>query len=320
MRAVVPDHRPSAAIHCVEDARRRARRRMPRVIFDFVDGAAGTEAGERLNRTALAGIRLQPRVLVNVEGRCLSQRLLGQDFGLPFGIAPMGMCDLTWPGADTMLAVEAARRRIPLCVSSASSTSLEDMWAAAREQAWFQLYVGASIDQAMGLAERAATCGYRVLVLTVDVPQVARRIRDLHNGFRVPFRIGPRLALDFARHPRWSLSTLLHGRPSPKNFDTPAGTNGFVRDAGRGGVDWAFLARLRRSWRGALVVKGVLSAADAMRIRDSGADAIYVSNHGGRQLDSAPPAIEMLPRIRAAVGGDFPLIFDSGVRSGEDVV
>jgi L-lactate dehydrogenase (cytochrome) len=194
------------------------------------------------------------------------------------------------------------------------------MRGSAGEQAWFQLYVGASIDQAMGLIERAAGCGYHVLVLTVDVPQVARRIRDLHNGFRVPFRIGPRLALDFARHPRWSLSTLFHGAPSPKNFDAPGGANGFMRDAGRGAVDWAFLDRLRRCWRGALVVKGVLSTADAVRIRDVGADAIYVSNHGGRQLDSAPPAIQMLPHIRAAVGDAFPLIFDSGVRCGEDVV
>ena len=177
----------SGRIHCTEDARVVARRRMPRMMFDFVDGSAGNEVGERLNRTAIERIRLQPRVLVNVENRNLGKRFLGRDMGLPFGIAPMGMCDLTWPGADRMLAAEAVHREMPLCVSSAASTTLEDMYARTNGRAWFQLYVGQSLESAMQMVDRAAAAGYGVLVLTVDVPQVSRRIRDLRNGFQVPF-------------------------------------------------------------------------------------------------------------------------------------
>ena len=166
---------------------------------------------------------------------------------------------------------------------------------------------------------RAAAVGYTHLVLTADVPRVARRIRDLRNGFQVPFRLGVRQFCDFARHPRWSLATLANGAPRMMNFADAEPGAGFARDAVRA-ADWDFLDRLREQWRGKLIVKGVLSADDARRIKAAGADAVYVSNHGGRQLDSAPPAITRLPAIRAAVGADYPLIFDSGVRSGEDVV
>lgn len=291
---------------------------MPRMVFDFVDGSAGREIGERLNHAAIEQIRLQPRVLVNVEDRRLDKQLFGQRRGLPFGIAPMGLCDLAWPGADRMLAAEALRRDIPLCLSSAASSSLEAMQAWSGGRAWFQLYVGQSRDAALRLVERAAAADYQVLVLTVDVPQVSRRIRDLRNGFHVPFRPGPKQVFDFACHPRWSLETLYRGVPKVANLDDDG--TGFVRQESRGGTDWAFLDRLRERWRGRLVVKGVLSPADALRIRDAGADAVYVSNHGGRQLDSAPAAIHALPQVRAAVGPDYPLIFDSGLRSGEDIV
>ncbi len=170
------------------------------------------------------------------------------------------------------------------------------------------------------MVARAQSAGYKTLILTVDVPQVSRRLRDLRNGFSMPFRIGPRQFLDFALHPRWSLTTLLNGVPKPRNFIKKDGTSGFDRAASRAGADWAFLERLRAQWGGQLIVKGVTSAEDAVRIQSLGADAIYVSTHGGRQLDSTPAAIDLLPAIRAAVGSGMPLIFDSGVRNGEDVV
>ena len=290
------------------------------MMFDFVDGAAGSEIGSRLNRSALSEIQLQPRVLVNVENRSLKTSILGREWDLPFGIAPMGMCNLTWPGADKILAAEAVRRNIPFCMSCAASTTMEEVNLWTQGQSWFQLYVVQAPDAAMLMADRAATAGIDVLVLTVDVPQVSRRVRDLKNGFQVPFRLGPKQILDFALHPRWSIETLFHGVPKPANFATEDGSDGFARGASRAGADWSFLDRLRQRWKGKLVVKGVLSAADAVRIRDAGADAVYVSNHGGRQLDSAPAAIQALPQIRQAVGDDFPLIFDSGLRTGEDIV
>ena len=307
-------------IHSADDARRLARRRMPRLIYDFIAGAAGREMAARRNRRALAAIRLQPKVLVNTGKPALAMHLLDEEMGLPFGIAPMGMCNLSWPGADQMLARAARRRRIPLCVSMASSTTLEEVQRQAEGQAWFQLYAGDSTEATLRMAARAGDAGYTRLILTADVPKVARRRRDLKNGFRVPFRLGARQLWDFALHPRWSVEMLLRGVPRMMNFAAD-GEHGekFVREAGRG-ADWAFLDQLRAHWRGKLIVKGVLSVHDALRIKQAGADAVYVSNHGGRQLDSAPPAIEMLPAIRAAVGADYPLIFDSGVRSGEDIV
>lgn len=290
------------------------------MMFDFVDGAAGRELGVHRNGDALSKINLQPRVLVDVAERSLKTRLLGRDLDLPFGIAPMGMCNLTWPDADIMLAAEIRRRNIPLCLSCAASSSMESIYELTEGNAWFQLYVVNDADSAMRMVARAEATGYDVLVLTVDVPQVSRRVRDIRNGFQVPFKFGPKQVLDFACHPQWSLRTLIKGIPRTVNFETEDRSGGFARDASRAGATWDFLHELRQRWPGKLVVKGVMSAEDAVRIRDAGADAVYVSNHGGRQLDSAPPAIHALPLIRAAVGPDYPLIFDSGVRSGEDVV
>lgn len=289
------------------------------MMYDFVDGAVGREQAARRNRAALAAIQLQPRVLNDTTGRALNTAFLGEEHGLPFGIAPMGMCNLAWPGADRALLDAAARHRIPVCLSTAASTALEDSRRQAGARAWFQLYVSDSDDSAWKLVERAASAGYTHLLLTVDVPQISLRLRDLRNGFKLPFRIGPRQFFDFARHPRWSVETLLRGVPRVMNFEA-AEAGSFIRDAGRGAATWDFLDRLRDKWRGRLIVKGVLSADDARRIARAGADAVYVSNHGGRQLDSAPPAIDALPAIRAALGRGYPLIFDSGVRGGEDVV
>ncbi len=300
-----------------EDARRLAKRRLPRLVFDFIDGAAGREVGARRNEARFDEICLQPRVMENVASRSLETELLGSTFGAPFGIAPMGMCNLACPGADRILAETAARLAIPVCVSSAASSPLEDMRKWAGECAWFQLYYGSSEESSLAVARRAQDAGYGTLVLTVDVPQVSRRVRDQRNGFNVPFRLTVKSFLDFATHPRWSLSTLAAGIPSPKNIGTG---DSFVRDASRAGADWNFLDKLRTAWKGNLIVKGITCAQDAVRIRDAGADAVYVSNHGGRQLDSVPAAVDLVPPIREALGPDMPLVFDSGVRSGEDVV
>jgi len=306
----------SRSIHCVADARRFAKRRMPRIIFDYVDGAAGIEYANALNSKRLQEVRLQPRVLVNSNQRNLTKSFFAKEWGLPFGIAPMGMCNLTWPNADRLLADAARRFNIPMAQSTMASSTIEQIASWAGDQGWFQLYVGQSNDQAFELVSRAESAGFETMILTVDVPQVAPRVRDLRNGFKSPLKIGPKQFLDFALHPEWSIRSLLAGVPSPANF--APGT--FDRDAKRGLADWAFLDRLRDRWQGRLIVKGVMSTEDALRIKGAGADAIYVSNHGGRQLDSAPAAIDQLPLIRQSVGADFPLIFDSGIRDGEGVI
>ena len=308
----------AAHIHSAEDARRLARRRLPWMIFDYIDGAAGVETGADRNRAAMNALTLRPRILRDVSTRSLGTRLFGQDTARPFGIAPMGMCNLSAPGADLMLARLAARHKVPHGVSTVASTPMEKIIEVAKGHAWFQLYFSGDGTGTFKLVERARAAGYKTLVLTVDVPEVGRRPRELRHGFKMPFRIGPRQFIDFALHPRWSLTSLAAGKPQMANFEMSGYE--FDRTESRARADWDTLARLRDAWPGNLVVKGVLDAEDAVALRDAGVDAIQVSSHGARQLESAPAPIEMLPLIRAAVGDGFPLFYDSGLRSGEDAL
>ncbi len=305
-------------IHSYADARALARRRLPWMVFDYIDGAAGEGHGEAINLSALHDIRLQPRVLVNVTKRNLGVKVFDHDGNIPFGISPMGMCNLSRPGADLMLARMAAKNKVPVGVSTVASTSLEKMIEVADGHAWFQLYFSGDGSGTMRLVERAKAAGYRTLIMTLDVPEVGRRPRELRRGFKMPFRIGPKQFVDFAMHPQWSLSSLLLGKPDLANFTTPGFE--FDRTESRAAADWTFLERLREQWDGNLVAKGVTSVEDAQRLKAVGVDAIQVSTHGGRQLDSARPPILALHDIRQAVGTNFPLFYDTGLRSGEDVV
>jgi L-lactate dehydrogenase (cytochrome) len=302
----------------VEDARRAAKCRLPAMVFDYIDGAAGEGLAEERNRRELAQLMLRSRVLQNVEKRSVAGRLFGAATKLPFGIAPMGMCNLSGPGTDIHLAQFAAQNHVPVAVSTAASTPLEKMIEAAEGNAWFQLYYTADQSAAEHLLSRAETAGYDVLVLTVDVPEVGKRPRELRHGFKMPFKIGPRQFLDFAMHPKWSVSTLLYGAPSLANFDGSQAS--FDRSASRAGADWTYLKQLRQRWKGKLVIKGVLDVEDALRLKGEGVDAIQVSSHGGRQLDSAIPPILALKAIREALGEEFTLFYDSGIRTGEDIV
>jgi len=305
-------------IHSSEDARRIAQRRLPWMVFDYIDGAAGRETGAARNRSAFDALTLRPRILRDVSQRDLASSVFSQKTNAPFGISPMGMCNLSGAGADLMLARLAARENVPLGVSTVASTAMEPLIEAAEGNAWFQLYFSGDGVGTFKLVERAKAAGYKTIVLTVDVAEVGRRPRELRHGFTMPFRIGPKQFVDFALHPRWSLTTLFKGRPEMANFDMSGYS--FDRTESRAGANWDTLAKLRDMWPGNLVVKGVLDAEDAKMLRDAGVDAVQVSSHGARQLDSAPSPISVLPDIREAVGPDFPLFFDSGLRSGEDVV
>jgi L-lactate dehydrogenase (cytochrome) len=292
---------------------------LPKLVFDFVEGGAGLELAVARNQNRFDEILLQPRVLEDVSKRSLETSFLNYSFDVPFGIAPMGMCNLVHHNADKIMCEVARTKNLPFCVSSASSTNLETVRNATGVNSWFQLYMGNSLEHYMSLINRAKNAGYQTLVLTVDVPQVSRRTRDLRNGFKVPFKIGVRQFIDFAMHPSWSVSKILHGTPRPENYDGYEGVK-FDRYASRAGLNWELLSQLRDTWKGNLIVKGVTSPSDAQKIVSYGVDAIYVSNHGGRQLDSVPAAIDLLPSIRDTVGLEFPIIFDSGIRGGEDVL
>ena len=313
--------RPSTKIHTIDDAIRLSKKRLPKLVFDFIDGASGDDKLAEINSTALDQIRLEPKVFRNVENRNLSKKIFDFHFDYPFGFAPMGMTNLSWPEADKMIAKESAYNNIPTCVSMASSTTLEDMFTFSEGHSWMQIYIFQSEEFIMELLKRAENIGYKVLILTVDVPILSRRSRDDRNGFGYPFKIGPKQFLDFALHPQWSLTTLFKGAPQPMNYVTSkSGDQIFRRKESRGATDWNTLKRVRDAWKGKLIIKGVMNSEDALKIKEAGADAIQVSNHGGRQLDSATASINALPLIRKALGDDFPILFDSGIRSGSDIL
>ncbi len=308
----------ASAIHSAEDARRLAKRHLPWMVFDYIDGAAGAETGEARNRAALDAFTLRPRILKDVSTRSMATTIFGAPAERPFGIAPMGMCNLSGPGADLMLARLAAKHKIPHGVSTVASTSLEKIIDVAQGQAWFQIYFSGDGTGTFKLIERARQAGYETLVLTADVPEVGRRPRELRHGFKMPFKIGPRQFIDFALHPRWSLTSLRAGKPKMANFEMPG--YDFNRTESRAKANWDTLSKMRDAWPGKLVVKGVLDVEDAVMLQNAGVDAIQVSSHGARQLESAPSPFAMLPKIRTAVGPDYPLFFDSGLRTGEDVL
>ena len=313
--------KPSNKIHTIDDAIRLSKKRLPKLVFDFIDGASGDDKLAEINSKALDQIRLEPKVFRNVENRNLSKKIFDFHFDYPFGFAPMGMTNLSWPEADKMIAKESAYNNIPTCVSMASSTTLEDMFTFSEGHSWMQIYIFQSEEFIMELLKRAESIGYKVLILTVDVPILSRRARDDRNGFGYPFKIGPKQFLDFALHPQWSLTTLFKGAPQPMNYVTSkSGDQIFRRKESRGATDWNTLKRVRDAWKEKLIIKGVMNSEDALKIKEAGADAIQVSNHGGRQLDSATASINALPLIRKALGDDFPILFDSGIRSGSDIL
>lgn len=301
-----------------DDARKIAKQKLPKMAFDYFDGAALTEYGDFLGRKALKDIRLLPKVLCKGSDRDISHKVLGKKTDLPFGIAPMGMCNLSNPKADKFIARIGPKYNVPVCFSTMASTSMEKTFKISGENGWFQLYVYDDPDDGLKMAKRAELAGYTTLILTVDVPDLGRRPRELRHNFSVPWWPSISQFFDCVLHPRWSLSMLLSGNYlGPENFK---GMPPFRRDRPRAGADWDFLKRLRKQWKGHLIVKGILDPDDAVKIKSFGVDAIYVSGHGARQLDSLPAPIIQLPKIRKIVGNEYPIIFDTGVRNGEDVV
>ena len=313
-------------ILALDDFEAPARRYLPRPMYGYVSGGAETNASLRANRAAFDSHALIPRVLVDVSGRSTKATLFGREYSAPFGIAPMGGSSMAAYQGDIVLARAAAAANVPMIMSGASLTRLEDVRAAGRT-AWFQAYLPGDDAAIRTMVERVARGGFDTLVLTVDVPVGANRENNVRSGFNRPLRPTLRLAWDSALRPRWLcgmfLRTLIfHGMPHFENTGSraPLITSTAERYTGpRDKLSWPHVELMRRIWEGRLVLKGVLEPRDARTARESGVDGVIVSNHGGRQLDGAMAPLHALPGVAAEAGG-MAVMMDSGVRRGTDVL
>jgi (S)-mandelate dehydrogenase len=313
----------------IGDLRELARRRLPRIVFDFFDGGAEDEVSLRANRAAFERVRFAPRVLRDVAEVDASTEILGAPSKYPLVIAPTGAIGMGWPGADLAIARTATAYGVPYTLSTTATATIEEVAEKAPGRLWFQLYVFHDRAFTDRLVERARAAGYEALVVTVDLPVGGKRERDTHNGFVLPFRPGWREFLAGALHPSWAWRIVMAGGipelANMRGFEGRAraemmATASSVGQQHDASFDERGLARLRDIWKGKLIVKGVSRAEDAVRIAKLGADAVWLSNHGGRQLDGAISALEALPAVAAALAGEIPLLIDGGVRRGADAI
>jgi (S)-mandelate dehydrogenase len=313
----------------LEDLRLMARRKLPRIAFDFIDGGADDELCLARNRAAFSQYRLLPRYLRDVRQRDQSVNLFGRRYASPIGISPTGLAGLFRPDADLMLAAAARQADVPFLLSSAANASLEDAMPIAPEHVWFQMYCTSDTAINADLVARALKAKVRVLVVSVDVPVNSNRERNRRNGFSRPFRMTAGVALEALGHPMWVLRYLKTGgipmmrnwlpyAPAGAGADQVADMYGTLTPAPM--VDWDHIRRIRAVWTGPLLLKGLMHPEDARTAVGLGVDGLVISNHGGRQLDAAPSPLEMLPAMRAAVGPDVQIMLDSGVRRGSDAV
>ena len=314
----------------VADLRELARRRLPRGVFEFFDRGNGDETALIENRAAFDRIKLEPHSLVDTSRRSQEITLFGRRQSLPIAIAPTGSAGLAWHEGEIALARAAAAAGIPFALATGSMTSLERVAAEAGGTLWFQVYMWPDRSLSHRLVERARAAGYQALIVTVDTPVPPGREYNLRNGMTVPFRFTRRNVTDVLCHPRWLAGVLMRyllttGMPRYENYPTgmkaritaaPMGRSMMVTDS----LTWEDLRALRKLWPHALMVKGILRAADALAAADCGADAVIVSNHGGRAVDSTRAPIEVLSEVVEAAGNRLAVLVDSGFRRGADVV
>jgi len=316
------------------DLRAAAQRRLPKGLFEFVDRATEDHIAVANNRSAFERIKLRHRALLDVSRRSVATTLFGKPASMPLAIAPTGSAGLCWHLGELELAKAAAKAKVPLTLSTASMTPMEAIAkAAGPEQGgrlWFQLYVWKQRELSHQLIERANRNGFEALIVTVDSPVGANREYNTHNGFGLPFSLTPRFMLDVLRHPAWALDVPMKyftsiGFPRHENYP-PEHRKSILsgvgaRDALRAdSLDWNDIAKFRDMWPGTLMLKGVNRPDDAIKALGYGIDGIIVSNHGGRNMDSAAATLDVLPDIAEAVGDRATIILDSGVRRGSDIV
>ncbi len=310
--------------------RRRARHHIPHFAFEYSDGGSGKEdAGIRRNWAALDAIELVPRYGVMPTLPPCDVELFGRHYSAPIGVSPMGGPSIIWPGGDKHLARAAQRAGVPYMLSTAGGATIEEIAAIAPDVFWFQLYRLANNDHAIGLdlVRRAEAAGCRTLVLTLDVPVRTTRPREVATGIAGAFNLDLRIMMQIARAPAWTMALWKYGIPRFANLRAYVGENASLNEViafalreQRGAFTWAEVQKYRDRWKGTLIVKGIMHPQDAEKAVSLGADGLIVSNHGGRQIEALPAAIDVLPAIVRQAGTRATVMMDSGVRSGSDVV
>lgn len=326
---LVPDRSLRLTAASVRDHRELARRRLPRQLFDYIDGGAYEESTLRANESDLAAIGLRQRVLRDVSDISVSTTVLGRDLTMPVLLAPVGLAGMFARRAEVQAARAAERFGVPFCESTVSICGIDEVAAATTAPFWYQLYVMRDRSYAEGLMAQAAAAGCDALVLTVDFPVVGERYRDTRNGMTVPVDALGRVvkSVDLVRHVGWMRDVALGGKPltfgnlerAVPGATTPEDFKAWVDAQFDPSVTWDDLAWVREHWSGKVVLKGVLDPEDARRAVDEGVDAVVVSNHGGRQLDDTTSTVRALPAVVEAVGGRTEVLVDGGIRSGLDV-
>jgi L-lactate dehydrogenase (cytochrome) len=316
-----PTERRLSRALTIADLRAAARRRTPRAVFDYTDGAAEAESSLRRAEEAFQRVEFRPRVLRDVTKVDTTTTLLGRPSALPLAFAPTGFTRMMHHQGERAVARVAAEVGIPYSLSTLGTTSIEDVAAAAPgARKWFQLYVWRDRGAGKELVERARAAGYEALILTVDVPVAGARLRDARNGLTIPPSLTLRTVLDAATHPSWWFNLL---STDPLEFASLTSSEGTVAELINRMFDPSLTVRdlswLRETWSGPLIVKGIQHVDDARMVVDAGADAVVVSNHGGRQLDRAATPLEMLPAVVEAVGDRTEVLLDGGVRGGADI-
>jgi L-lactate dehydrogenase (cytochrome) len=311
----------------IEDLRRIARRRIPKVMFDYVDSGSYDEITMRANAATLQAIRLRQRVLVDATGRSMATTMLGEKVAMPVALAPTGLAGLVHGDGEILAARAAEAAGIRFCLSTMSICTIEDVAAATTQPFWFQLYVFKDRGFSETVIARARAANCTALFVTVDLPLRGQRHADLKNGLTVPPRLTLRNTIDIAIRPSWTMGVLFGKRRTFGNIDAYLREKGITHGRANWSqthfdatLSWRDIDWLRKLWPGKLVLKGILDVEDARSAVAAGADAIVVSNHGGRQHDGAPATASVLPEIAAAVGDRTEVLFDGGIRSGQDVL
>lgn len=310
----------------IEDLRQLARRKLPRALFDYVDRGSYDEISYHANSDDLKKIRFRQRVLIDATNRVLETTMLGERVSMPVALAPTGLTGLLYGDGEMVAACVAEEKGVPFCLSTMAICSIEDIRSVIKGPFWFQLYVFRDRGFSEQVIARARDAGCTALFVTVDLPMRGQRHADLKNGLVVPPRLTLRNAFDVMTKPSWAMSVLMGKRKTFGNLEaylkqsSALASGQWANDNYDQTLSWDDVAWMRKVWPGKLVLKGVLDAEDAKKAAGLGVDAIVVSNHGGRQLDSAPSTIAVLPRVVDAIGDRIEVLFDGGVRSGQDVL